>query len=119
MASRHKRASLEQNLEVFAKVLVTAGAATLTSASGELFEDADITFTNVGTGDYTVTINPLKLPAGEAYAFCTALCATAKLFAVVKTIAYSSDALAVRVNFFSDAGTATDPDSFFLHVFAC
>src|SRR5437899_5769689 len=119
MATRHARARLDGQLEVFIKATVSGSAMTITTASGELAEKADITVTDNGTGDHTITINPMKMPRAEAYAVATVVSAASKLYATIKSIAYTSDSLAINVLTFADTGTATEPDSIFLHVFAC
>ncbi len=119
MATRHIRADLEGKLELFIKAGVGGSAMTLTSASGPNFQDADISFADNGTGDHTITVNPFKLPAAEVYAQATAVSAASKLFCTIKSIAYTNDSLAIEILTFTDAGTATEPDSVFLHLFAC
>ena len=116
MASvRHRRAGLN-GLEVY--ILLANDGVTITRASGQLFHDADITSVKNGTGDYTLTINPFKGPAGEVYAQATVqTTAGTKLFANVVTPAYTNDSLALRVQVFADTGTATD-SAVQLHLYA-
>ena len=114
MAVRHRRDDL-QGLEVWA--LVASAGATITRASGVNFQDADITSARNATGDYTITLNPLKGPKGEVFIQTTALSATLKLFTVIKSAAYTNDSLAVNVLIFDDTGAAQEA-AVMLHIYA-
>jgi len=106
MAVRHRRADLDGGLQV--KLLIASGGATITRATGPAFQDADITSVKNGTGDYTVTINPFKGPAGEIYVNTTALHATLKLYTVIKSITYTNDSVAINILAFDEGGTAQE-----------
>jgi len=76
--------------------------------------DADITLTDDGTGDFTLTLNPFRGPKGSVVAFATT--ATISTFASVTGKTYTNDSLAVDINVENDASTATDADVDFLIV---
>lgn len=116
MSFRHKRAGLN-GLELFMYVTYVAGVPTLSRASGESFGDADISFTDTGTGDALVTIVPFKGPIGEIYAQATAFKSTGANVQI-GAITYTGDSVAIQVLGFDLATpTATDVD-FMLHVYA-
>jgi len=115
MASqRHRKADLN-GLEVWMLISFSGGTPSLTRASGDTFQDADITLTDTGTGDIIVTINPFKGPKGEVYGVATTQ--TISTFANITALTYTGNSLAVTVKIEDDASTATDANVF-LHLYA-
>lgn len=111
---RHNRADLN-GLEVWMLVQNADGTPTLTRATGSNPQDSDISFTDTGAGNTTVTINPFRGPKGEAYAIATPV--TISLSATITSMTYTGDSLAIVVRVEDDASAATD-SNFYLHVYA-
>ena len=103
MTMRHNRADL-QGLELWVKF--AANGESITSVTGTTSQDADVTLTDTGSGDYIITVNPFLGPKGEIYwQATTGLIST---FASVTATAYTGDSLAVTIKVENDASTATD-----------
>jgi hypothetical protein len=103
MASRHRSADL-QGLEIW--VRFAANGESITDISGGAFQDADVTLTDTGAGDYILTINPFKGPRGKVWG--TATVQTISMFASLTAFTYTGESLAVTIKVENDASTASD-----------
>lgn len=94
------------NTGLIAGVVTGAAATPAFTGSGTANDQARVTVTDNGTGDYTLTIDNFKGPNGVAFGFGNAL--TVGNFVNPVAITYSGNTATAQFKVTSDAGAAAD-----------